>query len=342
MPVVRVLVYFSNMKLAFYSTQSYDKEYFTRLNPGHDINFLETTLREKTVKLITEETGVCAFVNDDLSAPVIYALADKGIKLIAMRCAGYNNVDLSAANQAGIAVVRVPAYSPYAVAEHAVAMIMTLNRKTHKAYNRVREGNFSLDRLTGFDLHGKTVGVVGMGKIGRVFSQIMSGFGCKVLVHDLYPDPSWEQKGWQITELEELFRLSDIISLHCPLTENTRHLINQKTIHLMKRGVMIINTGRGALIDTGAVIHSLKTGRIGYLGIDVYEQEENLFFRDLSENVIQDDQILRLMSFPNVLITAHQAFFTDEALSEISRVTFDNIESFEKGTELKNLVSLPG
>lgn len=343
MPVVAVLVYFSDMKLAFYSTQNYDIEYFTRLNPGHEINFLETTLREKTVKLITDETVVCAFVNDDLSAPVINALANKGVKLIAMRCAGYNNVDLSAASQAGIAVVRVPAYSPYAVAEHAVAMIMTLNRKTHKAYNRVREGNFSLDRLTGFDLHGKTVGVIGMGKIGRVFSQIMSGFGCKVLVHDLYPDPSWKQKGWQVTELDELFKLSDIISLHCPLTESTRHLVNQKTIHLMKRGVMIINTGRGALIDTGSVIHSLKTGRIGYLGIDVYEQEENLFFRDLSENVIQDDQILRLMSFPNVLITAHQAFFTDEALTEIARVTFDNIEAFEKGTELKNLVTIiPG
>lgn len=342
MPVVAVLVYFSDMKMAFYSTQSYDKEYFTRQNPGHEINFLETTLREKTVKLITEETVVCAFVNDDLSAPVINALANKGVKLIAMRCAGYNNVDLSAASQAGIAIVRVPAYSPYAVAEHAVAMIMTLNRKTHKAYNRVREGNFSLDRLTGFDLHGKTVGVIGMGKIGRVFSQIMSGFGCKVLVHDLYPDPSWEEKGWQITELNDLFHLSDIISLHCPLTESTWHLVNQKTIHLMKRGVMIINTGRGALIDTGAVIHSLKTGRIGYLGIDVYEQEENLFFRDLSENVIQDDQILRLMSFPNVLITAHQAFFTDEALTEIARVTFDNIEAFEKGIELKNLVTIPG
>jgi D-lactate dehydrogenase len=342
MPVVAALVYFSDMKIAFYSTQLYDKEYFTRLNPGFEINFLETTLREKTVKLITEETVVCAFVNDDLSAPVIYALAAKGVKLIAMRCAGYNNVDLSAATQAGIAVVRVPAYSPYAVAEHAVAMIMTLNRKTHKAYNRVREGNFSLDRLTGFDLHGKTVGVIGMGKIGRVFSQIMSGFGCKVLVHDLYPDPSWENKGWQITKLDELFQLSDIISLHCPLTESTRHLVNQKTIHQMKRGVMIINTGRGALIDTGAVIHSLKTGRIGYLGLDVYEQEENLFFRDLSENVIQDDQILRLMSFPNVLITAHQAFFTDEALSEIARVTFDNIKAFEKGTELKNQITVPG
>jgi D-lactate dehydrogenase len=206
MPIVSALVYFSAMKLAFYSTQRYDKEYFTRLNPGHEINFIETTLKEKTVTLITEETVVCAFVNDDLSAPVINALADKGVKLIAMRCAGYNNVDLSAAKQAGIAVVRVPSYSPYAVAEHAVAMIMTLNRKTHKAYNRVREGNFSLDRLTGFDLHGKTVGVIGMGKIGRVFSKIMSGFGCKVLVHDLYPDPSWEQKGWQITDLDELFR----------------------------------------------------------------------------------------------------------------------------------------
>jgi D-lactate dehydrogenase len=329
------------MKLAFYSTQRYDKDYFTRFNPGHEINFLETSLREKTVQLLTGETAVCVFVNDDLSAPVIHALAEKGVKLIALRCAGYNNADLAAANLAGITVVRVPAYSPFAVAEHAVAMIMTLNRKTHKAYNRIREGNFSLDRLTGFDLHGKTVGIIGMGKIGRVFSKIMKGFGCRVLVHDLFPNPEWEKEGWEITDIETLFHSADIISLHCPLTESTRHIINQKNIHLMKRGVMIINTGRGALIDTGAVIHALKTGRIGYLGIDVYEQEEHLFFRDLSENIIQDDQIMRLVSFPNVLITAHQAFFTEEALSEIARVTYENIDSFEKGGQISNLVSLP-
>lgn len=328
------------MKLAFYSTQSYDKEYFNRYNPGHEINFLETSLREKTVKLITDETGVCVFVNDSLSSPVIYALKEKGVKLIALRCAGYNNVDLAAAAKAGIAVVRVPAYSPHAVAEHAIAMIMTLNRKTHKAYNRVREGNFSLDRLIGFDLFGKTVGVIGMGKIGQVFAQIMIGFGCKVLVNDLFPNPEWEKRGWQIASLEEIFRSSEIISLHCPLTESTRHLVNKETISQMKEGVMLINTGRGALIDTGSVIESLKTGRIGYLGIDVYEQEEKLFFRDLSENIIQDDQIMRLMSFPNVLITSHQAFFTDEALSEIARVTYENIQSFEKGGIISNAVSL--
>ena len=209
------------MKLAFYSTQSYDKEYFNRYNPGHEINFLETSLREKTVKLITDETGVCVFVNDTLSAPVIFALKEKGIKLIALRCAGYNNVDLAAAAKAGIAVVRVPAYSPHAVAEHAIAMIMTLNRKTHKAYNRVREGNFSLDRLIGFDLFGKTVGVIGMGKIGQVFAQIMMGFGCKVLVNDLFPNPDWEKQGWQIVSSEEIFKSADIISLHCPL--NRKH-----------------------------------------------------------------------------------------------------------------------
>jgi D-lactate dehydrogenase len=340
MAPVAILVYFYSMKIAFYSTQSYDKEYFSRYNPGYDINFLETSLREKTVKLITDETVVCVFVNDNLSAPVILALKEKGVKLIALRCAGYNNVDLAAAADAGILVVRVPAYSPHAVAEHAVAMIMTLNRKTHKAYNRVREGNFSLDRLIGFDLFGKTVGVIGMGKIGQVFAGIMSGFGCKVLVNDLYPKPEWENQGWKISSIVEIFRSADIISLHCPLTESTKHLVNKETIGQMKPGVMLINTGRGALIDTGSVIDGLKTGQLGYLGIDVYEQEEHLFFRDLSENIIQDDQIMRLMSFPNVLITSHQAFFTDEALSEISRVTYENIQSFEKGGILLNAVSM--
>lgn len=340
MAPVAILVYFYSMKIAFYSTQSYDKEYFSRYNPGYDINFLETSLREKTVKLITDETVVCVFVNDSLSAPVIHALKEKGVKLIALRCAGYNNVDLAAAADAGILVVRVPAYSPHAVAEHAVAMIMTLNRKTHKAYNRVREGNFSLDRLIGFDLFGKTVGVIGMGKIGQVFAGIMTGFGCKVLVNDLFPKPEWEEQSWKISSIVEIFRSADIISLHCPLTESTKHLVNKETIAQMKPGVMLINTGRGALIDTGSVIDGLKTGQLGYLGIDVYEQEEHLFFRDLSENIIQDDQIMRLMSFPNVLITSHQAFFTDEALSEISRVTYENIQSFEKGGILLNAVSL--
>jgi D-lactate dehydrogenase len=337
---IAFLVYFYPMKIAFFSTQSYDKEYFNRYNPGHEINFIETSLREKTVKLITDETGVCVFVNDQLSASVISALKEKGVRLIALRCAGYNNVDLNAAADAGISVVRVPAYSPHAVAEHAVAMILTLNRKTHKAYNRVREGNFSLDRLIGFDLFGKTVGVIGMGKIGQVFAGIMSGFGCNVLINDLFPSPEWEKRGWKSVSLEEIFTSADIISLHCPLTESTKHLINKDTIHKMKPGLMLINTGRGALIDTASVILGLKTGKIGYLGIDVYEQEEKLFFRDLSENIIQDDQIMRLMSFPNVLITSHQAFFTDEALSEIARVTYQNIQSFEKGEKLSNAVSV--
>jgi D-lactate dehydrogenase len=220
-------------------------------------------------------------------------------------------------------------------------MILTLNRKTHKAYNRVREGNFSLDRLIGFDLFEKTIGIVGMGKIGQVFAKIMTGFGCKVLAYDLFPDPSWEKEGWKSTDLETLFASSDIISLHCPLTVDTRYLINEKTINQMKPGVMLINTGRGALIETIAAIKGLKSGRIGYLGIDVYEQEEKLFFRDHSENIIQDDLIMRLMSFPNVLITSHQAFFTDEALSEIAKVTYNNINLFQTGAAQNNLVSLP-
>jgi len=335
------MVYFSIMKMAFYSAQAYDKEYFNKFNPGHEITYLETSLRAKTVKLITDETVVCVFVNDDLSAPVVQALSEKGVVLIALRCAGYNNVDLAATAQAGIAVVRVPAYSPHAVAEHAVAMILTLNRKTHKAYNRVREGNFSLDRLIGFDLFEKTIGIVGMGKIGQVFAKIMTGFGCKVLAYDLFPDLSWEKEGWKSTDLETLFASSDIISLHCPLTVDTRYLINEKTINQMKPGVMLINTGRGALIETIAAVKGLKSGRIGYLGIDVYEQEEKLFFRDHSENIIQDDLIMRLMSFPNVLITSHQAFFTDEALSEIVKVTYNNINLFQTGAAPNNLVSPP-
>lgn len=326
------------MKIAFFSTQSYDEEYFTRYNKDHELVFFEAGLNADTVALAKGCNAVCAFVNDQVNAAVLAALAAQGIKLVALRSAGYNNVDLTAAKEKGITIVRVPAYSPYAVAEHAVALILTLNRKTHKSYNRVREGNFSLEKLTGFDLHGKTVGVIGTGKIGQLFSDIMLGFGCKVLAFDLFADKETEKKGVEYLPLVKLLPRCDIISLHCPLNEQTRHIINAETLSLMKPGAMLINTGRGALIDTPAVIEALKSKHLGYLGIDVYEQEEKLFFHNLSEEIIQDDAIMRLMSFPNVLITAHQGFFTDEALSQIAQTTLYNITEFEKGGELQNKV----
>jgi D-lactate dehydrogenase len=247
-------------------------------------------------------------------------------------------VDVAAAIENDIRVVRVPAYSPHAVAEHALALIMTLNRKTHKAYNRVREGNFSLDRLTGFDLYGKTVGVIGTGKIGQCFAHIMLGLGCKVLAFDLIANRELEAAGVQYLPLTDVLEQSNIVSLHCPLTEQTKHLINHHTLGIMKKGAMLINTSRGALINTVAAIDALKTGKLGYLGIDVYEQEEKLFFHDLSENIIEDDVIMRLLSFPNVLITSHQGFLTDEALTQIALVTLQNITDFENGKKLENAV----
>jgi D-lactate dehydrogenase len=329
------------MTVTFFSTQSYDREYFERLNvAGHQLRFLETPLDEQTALLAAGSETVCIFVNDRCNAEVIKTLKEKGIRLVALRCAGFNNVDLAAAKTHGMTVVRVPAYSPYAVAEHAVALILTLNRKTHKAYNRVREGNFSLERLTGFDLHGKTVGVIGTGKIGSVFAQIMLGFGCRVLAYDIFENQELIAKGARYVPLGELLSASDIVSLHCPLNDQTRHLINAESLKKMKHGAMLINTGRGALIDTKAAVAALNSGRLGYLGLDVYEQEENLFFQDHSETIIQDELILRLMSFPNVLITAHQAFFTDEALSEIARVTLRNVSDFEAGKFLENEVKL--
>ncbi|HZI53941.1 MAG TPA: 2-hydroxyacid dehydrogenase [Chitinophagaceae bacterium] len=326
------------MKIAFFSTQPYDKEYFERYNQHHVITFFEAQLNEQTVNLIQGCDAVCCFVNDRLHAAVIKSLAEMGIKIIALRCAGFNNVDLVAAKENQIAVVRVPAYSPHAVAEHAVALIMTLNRKTHKAYNRVREGNFSLSRLTGFDLYGKTVGVIGTGKIGQCFARIMQGFGCKVLAFDLIVNTELENAGVKYLSLTDLLRQSEIISLHCPLTEQTKHLVNQTSLDIMKDGVMLINTSRGGLIDTKATINALKRGKLGYLGIDVYEQEEKLFFHDLSENIIEDEMIMRLMSFPNVLVTAHQGFLTIEALTQIALVTLKNLEDFQKGKILENAV----
>jgi len=326
------------MKIAFFSTQPYDKEYFERYNTAHEFVFFEARLNAQTVNLASGCTGVCAFVNDQLNASVIKSLHDLGITIIALRSAGFNNVDLAAAKVHQITVVRVPAYSPHAVAEHALALIMTLNRKTHKAYNRVREGNFSLDRLTGFDLYDKTVGIIGTGKIGQCFARIMKGLGCRVLAFDLIANKDMEADGVTYLPMLELLQQSDIVSLHCPLTEQTKHLINDLTLAGMKKGAMLINTSRGALIDTGAVIKALKKGTLGYLGIDVYEQEEKLFFHDLSENVIEDDMLVRLLGFPNVLITSHQGFLTDEALTQIALITLDNITRFEAKETVANQV----
>jgi D-lactate dehydrogenase len=326
------------MVISFFSTQSYDKTFFDRFNSRHDIRYLEASLNEQTAKLTLDSQAVCVFVNDKITEAVVHQLVENGVKLIALRCAGYNNVDIRVAKEQGLTIVRVPAYSPHAVAEHAVALILTLNRKTHKAYNRVREGNFSLERLTGFDLYGKTVGVIGTGKIGETFCRILKCFGCKVIAFDIIENKALITEGVSYLPLEEVLAQSDIVSLHCPLNDQTYHLINATTLSLMKQGAMLINTGRGALIDTPAVINALKSGQLGYLGIDVYEQEDTLFFHDFSESVIQDDVIMRLMSFSNVLITAHQAFFTEEALSQIAITTLQNISDFEDKKKLVNIV----
>ncbi len=321
-------------KIVFYSSKPYDITFFEKQNTdfGYEIEFLDAQLRSHTAQLAEGAEVVCIFVNDHCHAGIIEKLAAVGVRLIALRCAGFNNVDLAAAATHGIKVVRVPAYSPEAVAEHAVALIMTLNRKTHKAYNRVREQNFSLNGLLGFDLRGKTVGVVGTGNIGIAFSKIMTGFGCRILAFDLIANKELEAMGVEYTDISSLFAAADVISLHCPLNDATRHLINAESLANMKKGVMLINTSRGGLIDTKAAIHGLKKGQLGALGIDVYEQEEKLFFRDLSGDIIQDDDIQRLMSFPNVLITAHQAFFTQEAISQIAQTTLGNIRSFFSGS----------
>jgi len=330
------------MRIAFFSTQSYDRTYFSRFNNGHELVFFDAPLNEQTVNLAAGFGTVCAFVNDVLNTSVIAQLANNGVQLIAMRCAGYNNVDLQAAALHKIPVVRVPAYSPFAVAEHAVAMILTLNRKTHKAYNRVREGNFSLERLTGFDLHGKIVGVIGTGKIGHVFTDIMLGFGCRILTFDVVANRDLEAKGVEYLPLVKLLPQCDIISLHCPLNDQTKHIINAQTLGMMKKGVMLINTSRGALINASDVITALKSGKVGYLGIDVYEQEEGVFYENLSEEIIQDDVLLRLLTFPNVLVTSHQAFFTATALRNISETTMRNIAEHFTGVESPNQVLLRG
>lgn len=320
------------MKVAVYSTKSYDRTYLEEAGKrfGHELKFFEPRLNASTSPLARGFGAVCVFVNDQADAAVLKQLADQGVKLVALRCAGFNNVDLKAAAALGIAVVRVPAYSPHAVAEHTLALILALNRNLHRAYNRVREGNFSLEGLVGLDLHGKTVGVIGTGKIGEIFAGIVQSFGCRVLAHDPNPNPRCQKMGIAYVPLSELFAQADVVSLHCPLMPETRHLIDAKAVAQMKKGVMLINTGRGALIDTRAVIQALKSGKIGCLGLDVYEEEADLFFEDLSGRVIQDDVFTRLLTFPNVIITGHQAFFTQNALRSIAETTLQNIADFEK------------
>lgn len=324
------------MKVAVFSTQSYDKQYFNLVNEdfNHEFIFLEPALNADTAILADGCRGVCVFVNDKVDAKTLQILHQHGTDTIVLRCAGFNQVDLDFAKGLGINVYRVPSYSPEAVAEHAVAMIMTLNRKTHKAYNRVREGNFSLERLIGFNLNGKKVGIIGLGQIGLAFAKIMQGFGCEVIAYD--PVVKTAPPYISLADLDTLVTTADLISIHCPLNEHTHHLINQKRFEQMKRGGMLINTSRGAILDTHAAIEALKQGKLGYLGIDVYEQEDKLFFRDLSESLIEDEQILRLMSFSNVLITAHQGFFTTEALTEIAQTTLQNLSAAESGQSTAN------
>ncbi len=322
------------MNIAVFSAKRYDREFLTAANAGrHTLRFLEPNLNEETCSLAAGFDAICVFVNDTLNAAVLETIAAFGVKLIALRCAGFNNVDLAAAAQLKMSVVRVPAYSPHAVAEHAVGLVLMLNRKLHRAYNRVREGNFSLDGLLGFDLYGRTVGVVGTGRIGTVFAGIMAGFGCRILAFDPTPNPERMPPGTTHVSLDELFASSDIISLHCPLTPENHHLIDELAIADMKPGAMIINTSRGGLLDTPAVIKALKTGQVSALGLDVYEEEGDLFFEDLSNRIIPDDVFSRLLTFPNVVITGHQAFFTRDALEKIAQTTMSNVEEWlAKGT----------
>ncbi|WP_298617037.1 2-hydroxyacid dehydrogenase [uncultured Thermosynechococcus sp.] len=329
------------MKVAVFSAKSYDREFLNAANAAqgypHYLSYYDVRLQPKTVALAKGHGAVCGFVNDDLGAETLKRLAELGVRLVTLRCTGYNNVDLATAASLGIKVTRVSAYSPYSVAEHTVGLILMLNRKLHRAYNRVRDDNFSLEGLMGFDLHGCTVGVIGTGKIGNVVGRIMHGFGCRVYGYDPYPNETFSAIG-TYTTLETLLADSDIVTLHCPLVPENEHLINATTIAQMKKGVMLINTSRGKLVDTKAVIEGIKSGQIGYLGIDVYEEEGSLFFQDLSDTIIQDDTFQLLQSFPNVVITAHQAFFTRNALTDIARTTIENLTCFEQGLPLANEV----
>ena len=327
------------VKVAVFSSKRYDHEFLSAANAGqHELRFFEPHLTAETAPLAAGFRAVCAFVNDHLDASVIGSLASSGTQLVALRCAGYNNVDLAAAERHKLTVVRVPAYSPHAVAEHTVGLMLALNRKLHRAYNRVREANFALDGLLGFDFRGRTVGLIGTGRIGQVVAQILRGFGCKLLAVDPYPADECRALGVQYVTLDELLRASDIVTLHCPLSPENRHIIDHDRLAQMKNGVMLINTSRGALLDTVAVIDALKSGKIDYLGLDVYEEEDEIFFEDRSSLIIRDDIFSRLLTFPNVIITGHQAFFTREALASIAETTIRSITSFENGEESGNEV----
>ncbi len=329
------------MRVAVFSTKAYDQHALRESNKrhDHDLAFFEAKLTDETVPLAEGYEAVCAFVNDDLSARVLLNLARGGTRLIALRSAGFNHVDLATAEQVGLTVARVPAYSPYAVAEHTVGLMLSLNRKIHRAYTRTRESNFSIEGLIGFDMAGKTVGVVGTGQIGQTVLRIMNGFGCELVAHDPYPNPAVEALGAEYVDVDTLVARSDIVSLHCPLTPQTFHIMNHRRLALIRPGAMLINTSRGALIDASAAIEALKDGRLGYLGLDVYEEEGDLFFEDLSDRVVTDDTLMRLLTFPNVLVTSHQAFFTREAVANIAATTLENITAFETGEGEPHLVS---
>jgi len=324
----------AGVKTAVYSTHEYDRRFLSAHNEkhGHDLVFLEPRLTRDTALLAAGCTAVCAFVNDQLDAGVLEKLASLGVRFLALRSAGFNHLDRQAAGRLGLIAARVPNYSPYAVAEHAIGLILTLNRRLHRAFNRVREGNFSLDGLLGFDLHGRTVGVVGTGQIGAAFARSMNGFGCRVLAHDVHRSPDLAGVVDYVS-FDELLASSHIVSLHCPLTPDTYHLMSERSLGRMLPGAMLINTSRGALVDTAAAIEALKSGQLGSMGLDVYEEEADLFFEDLSDRVIQDDVFSRLLTLPNVLVTGHQAFFTEEALHAIAETTLANLSALERGSD---------
>ncbi len=328
------------MKVAVFGTQFYERDYFKKYNSNnkHELVFFEKPLNTTTADFAKGFSAVCVFVTDRIDKKCIEKIEKLGVKLIVLRSAGFNNVDIESAKANNVKVLRVPAYSPQAVAEHAVALILTLNRKTHKAYNQVRDNNFSLQHLMGFNLFGKTIGIVGTGKIGRAFCNIMLGFGCKIMAYDIKENDDLKQKGVQYKTFDELLSKSDIISIHCPLKPKTRHLFDKKAFDKIKKGMMIINTSRGEIINTEDAIEALKSGQIGYLGIDVYENERDLFFKDYSQSIIQDDIFERLLSFHNVLITPHQAFYTHEAVTEIAKITLKNFSDFEENRVLENEV----
>lgn len=329
------------MKVTFFGVQPYDKLSFNTMNEGFgfDIEYHNSLLNAKTVSLAQQSDVICIFVNDVADEETIKGLSEAGVKLIALRCAGFNNVDLDAARKYKIQIVRVPAYSPHAVAEHAVALMLSLNRKIHRAYWRTRDGDFSLHGLLGFDMFGKTAGIIGTGRIAKVLIHILHGFGMNILANDLHPDPYFaEQEGIRYVALDEIYSQSDIISLHCPLTEQTHHMINKEAIDKMKEGVMIINTGRGQLINTETLIDGLKKKKIGAAGLDVYEEEAHYFYKDTSDKIISDDVLARLLSFNNVILTSHQGFFTREALENIARTTLQNIKDYENNIPLVNEV----